>query len=172
MKEFFDVYDKDRTLTGQTRPRGTGLGDNEHRLVIHICIFNSKGEMLLQQRAAEKDLWPNFWDISSGGNAIAGENSAQCARRELFEELGVDVDFGNIRPHFTINFPNGFDDYYFVQKDLDLGSLTLQKSEVQSVRWASREEVKRLFDENKFLPYIESFILSLFDLRTQYGVIT
>ena len=127
--------------------------------------------MLIQQRASCKKLWANKWDITAGGNVMAGELSTQGASRELFEELGIDIDFSNIRPHFTINFENGFDDYYFLFMDKSLDSLTLQKEEVQNVKWASKAEVEKMFDDGLFLPYIKSFVLSLFDLKNQYGVI-
>ena len=112
-----------------------------------------------------------MWDITAGGNVVAGESSSESATRELFEELGINVDFEKIRPHLTINFENGFDDYYFLSLDLDPTKLTLQKDEVQNVKWASKDAVKKLFDDGKFLPYVESFILSLFDLKNQYGII-
>lgn len=169
--ERFDVYDKDRVSLGYSYPRGTKLKNGEHRTVIHICIFNKKGELLIQQRASSKKLWANCWDISAGGNVMAGESSSAGASRELYEELGIKVDFSNIRPHFTINFENGFDDYYFLELEPNLDNLTLQKDEVQAVKWASKQEVQKFFKNGEFLPYIESFILSLFDLKTQYGVI-
>ena len=169
--ERFDVYDKNRQLMGYTYPRGTKLKDGEHRTVVHICIFNKKGEMLIQQRADCKKLWPNCWDITAGGNVVADETSSESANRELFEELGIEVDFSNIRPHLTINFENGFDDYYFLELDPNLDTLTLQEDEVKAIKWASKQDIKELFDDGEFLPYVESFILSLFDLKNQYGII-
>ena len=169
--ERFDVYDKDRNLKGYTYPRGSRLKEDEFRTVVHICIFNKQGEMLIQQRADCKKLWPNCWDITAGGNVTAGETSNECATRELYEELGLDVDFSNIRPHLTINFENGFDDYYFVVLEPKLETLTLQDDEVQDVKWATKQDVQELFDDNMFLPYVESFIISLFDLKNQYGII-
>ena len=169
--ENFDVYDKDRRTLGYTYPRGTKLKNDEYRTVVHICVFNKNGEMLIQQRASCKKLWANKWDITAGGNVMAGESSSEGASRELYEELGINVDFSNIRPHFTINFENGFDDYYFLNLELNLNDLTLQEDEVQSVKWASKAEVEKMFDDGLFLPYIKSFALSLFDLKNQYGVI-
>ncbi len=169
--EKIDLYDKHRLPLGKIGIRGEKLAKDEHRTVVHICIFNSKGEMLLQQRASSKRLWPNMWDLSVGGGVALGENSEQAATRELKEEIGIDYDFTTTRPHLTINFENGYDDYYFLNSDLDLSKLTLEKDEVQKVIWASKEDVKKLFENKQFLPYIESFVLSLFDLKTQRGVI-
>ncbi len=47
--------------------------------------------MLIQQRAADKDTWPGYYDASVGGHLSAGE-SYQDAYREVEEELGVRID--------------------------------------------------------------------------------
>ena len=43
--EIWDVYDKERNLTGQTHRRGDPLAPGEYHLVVHICIFNSQGKL-------------------------------------------------------------------------------------------------------------------------------
>ena len=45
--------------------------------------------MLIQKRAHEKKAWPDLWEVSAGGSALAGEDSWQAAEREVFEELGL-----------------------------------------------------------------------------------
>ena len=84
-----------------------------------FLVFNSKGEMLIQQRQEDKKLWPNLWDVSVGGSVIAGETSSEAASRETMEELGIELDLSEVRPAFTINFHGGFDDCYLVEKDVD-----------------------------------------------------
>ncbi len=140
----------------------------EFHLVVHVCIFNSKGEMLIQQRQPFKQGWSNLWDITCGGSAVI---SQQAASRELFEELGIHYNFEKIRPHFTINFEHGFDDYYLIEYDVDLNELTLQAEEVQAVKWASKEEILKLIELKKFIPYYESIIAFLFEGRHHYGSI-
>ena len=116
--ELFDVYDKERKIIYTGREKGAALADGEYKLVVHVCIFNSKGEMLIQQRKADKKLWPKCWDVSVGGHVISGENSAQAAERETFEELGIKLNLINVRPHLTIDFEQGFDDIYVVNYDI------------------------------------------------------
>jgi isopentenyldiphosphate isomerase len=169
--ELLDLYDNNRLPLGKTVVRGDKQNDNENRLVIHICIFNSNGEMLIQKRKSTKKVYPGVWDLSVGGCVSAGETSADGASRELMEELGIDYNFKGVRPHFTVNFKNGFDDYYFLEMDLDLISFRLQQEEVEEIKWASKEEIVTLRKNNQFVPYFESFLTTLFDLRTQLGVI-
>lgn len=168
--EYFDVYDDDRNLVGKVLEKGTKLPQGENRMVVHLCIFNSKGEMLIQQRQSFKKGWPNMWDITLGGNSQAGETSKQSVHRELLEELGVDYDFSATRPYLTINFDNGFDDIYFLEMDLDVDKLKLQYEEVQAAKWASRDEILELRKTGKFIPYYESFLSALFELRTKRGI--
>ena len=49
-KEVIDLYTADRIPTGQTILRGDKPPADRYRLVVHVCIFNSKGEMLIQKR--------------------------------------------------------------------------------------------------------------------------
>ena len=168
--ELWDLYTKDRERTGKTMVRGAKHPEGFYRLAVHVCIFNSSGQMLIQQRQSFKKGWPNMWDITLGGNSQAGETSKQSVHRELLEELGVDYDFSETRPYLTINFDNGFDDIYFLEMDLDVDKLKLQYEEVQAAKWASRDEILELRKTGKFIPYYESFLSALFELRTKRGI--
>ena len=48
--EKWDLYDKHRNKIGKQITRGDDMTPDEFHLVIHVCVFNSKGEMLIQQR--------------------------------------------------------------------------------------------------------------------------
>ena len=48
--ELWDVYDEERRLTGRTMVRGEAYPEDGYHLVVHMCVFNSRGEMLLQRR--------------------------------------------------------------------------------------------------------------------------
>ncbi len=168
--EIWDLYDENRKPLNKTIERGNNLGDNEYRLTVHVCIFNNKNEMLIQQRQSFKKGWPNAWDISLGGCVVTGENTKEAAQREVFEELGLKVDFSTMRPYFTINFDGGFDDYYFLNKNVQVKDLKLQYSEVQAAKWASLDEILRMIDNKQFIPYYKSFIMALFEMKVKRGV--
>lgn len=170
MMEYFDIYDKDRNKTGQTMARGVFDESLEeaYYLVVHACVFNSKGEMLIQQRQPFKDGWSNLWDVTVGGHAVAGETSREAIERELSEEIGLKLDFTHMRPNLTVNFQNGFDDYYLLEANPDIARLKLQAEEVQRVKWATREEIYELIDNGKFVPYYKTLIGLLFDMLGRY----
>lgn len=171
MMEFWDVYNRDRILTGKTMARGGEFEKDAYHLVVHVCIFNSEGHMLIQQRQPFKEGWPNMWDLTVGGSALAGDTSQEAAEREVFEEIGYRIQLEGRRPALTINFQFGFDDIYLIEEDLDISRLILQPEEVQQVKWATRSEILSLIDKQEFIPYHKSLINLLFDLRKQMGAI-
>ena len=87
--EVIDLYDRNRQLLNETAVRGEKLPKGRYRLVVHICLFNEKDEMLIQQRQTTQKHFPNMWDLTVGGQVSAGETSWQGIQRELSEELGI-----------------------------------------------------------------------------------
>lgn len=169
MQEYIDLYTADREPTGRTALRSEKLPENTYRMVVHVCIFNSKGEMLIQKRADDILRWPGLWDVSVGGGASAGNNSRSAAQRETAEELGLDIDFSNRRPVLTINFSDGFDDFYTLQMDVPADELHLQTEEVAAVKWAGREEIEAMIDAGSFIPYQKDLLGYLFFTRDERG---
>lgn len=168
--ELWDIYDAERNKTGRTMERGP-VPEGDYHLVVHVCIFNSRGEMLIQQRQSFKEGWPDLWDISVGGSAVLGDSSQRAAEREVKEELGITLDLTNVRPHFTNNFDRGFDDFYLVEMEVNIEDLKLQEEEVQAAKWATREEILELLSQGKFIPYYKELIEFLFSIRKNYGII-
>ena len=162
-----DIYDSQRQLTGRIGHRGRPIAANDYHIIVHVCVFHPDGRLLIQQRHPHKRGWSNLWDVTAGGSALEGETSGQAAERELYEELGLSIPLVDKRPDLTINFEDGFDDYFITEASPELEDLTLQPSEVQDVRWATKDEVLHLIDERRFLPLKYSFVHLLFDLHRQ-----
>ncbi|MBR2175594.1 MAG: NUDIX domain-containing protein [Clostridia bacterium] len=167
--EQWDLYDKDRIKAGIVITRGDSFPNDLYRTVVHIALINSEDRMLIQQRQKDKHGWPDLWDISVGGHVISGETSSQGAQRELYEELGIDMDFSSLRPSLTVNFNSGFDDIYIIRKDIELSDIRLQKEEMQSVKWAELDEILSMIDSGRFIPYHKSLIRLIFDMKDHAG---
>lgn len=165
--ELFDLYDALRRPLGRTMERGTPTPAGCYRLVVHISIFNSRGEMLIQQRQSFKDDWQNMWDISVGGSVTTGETSQTGAERELLEELGISADLQGTAPALSLTFNGGFDDHYILYLDLDPTDLKLQYEEVQAAKWATMDDILAMIDDGSFIPYHKSLIELLF-FRSQH----
>lgn len=168
--EILDLYDGNRVKTGKTMVRGTPCPKGYYRLVIHVCVFNGEGKMLIQRRQPFKKGWSNLWDVTVGGCAVFGDTSQSAAERELKEEIGLSHSFEGLRPSLTINFSFGFDDVYIIEKEVDLSSLFLQKEEVQSVKWADLDEILEKIRTREFITYDENFIRLVFSIRNQDGL--
>ena len=163
--EKWNLYTIDRVITNRVITRGDDIPKDLYHLVVHVCIFNAKNQMLIQQRQTFKEGWPNMWDVTVGGSAMIGENSRQAAMREVAEELGLKIDLENAPPVITKYFSEGFDDIYILEKEIDISKLVLQYEEVQAVKWAGIEEILDMIGLKKFIPYDESFIQFLFHLH-------
>lgn len=168
--ELWDLYDRDRIPTGETHERGKTLPEGRYHMVVHVVIFNRRGEMLIQQRQPFKAGWPNLWDVTVGGSAVAGDTSRTAAEREVLEEIGLPLDLSREQPRLTVPFDVGFDDIYTLVMDVDLTKLRLQESEVQAVKWASEEEILAMLEDGRFIPYHRAFIQLLFALRDSRGL--
>ncbi len=167
--EEWDIYNVDRIKTNKIVQRGSVFNPDEFHLVVHVCIINSKNQLLIQLRQPTKKSWPNLWDVGVGGNAHKGENSYQAAERETLEEIGYPLELSSKRPSFTINFQRGFDDFYLINADLDISELKLQTSEVKAVKWASKDDIRQMIDKKEFINYHFSIIDMIFDMKDHYG---
>lgn len=171
--ELVDLYSEERIPLGRTADRKEHRARayfDEFRVVVHICIFNSQGQLLIQQRSMQKDAFPGKWDVSAAGGVAAGETSRQSAEREVWEELGYKLDLTGVRPSMTVNYDGGFDDFFLVVRDdLNLETLTLQEEEVSAARWATQEDVLSMLETDEFIRYPESFLRFLFEMRDTFG---
>jgi len=93
--ERFPLVDKKDRILGHAS-RSEVHGDNLLHRAVHILIFNEAGEVYLQQRSRWKDRHPLKWDSSAAGHVGAAESYDETARRELKEELGVNVPLQKI----------------------------------------------------------------------------
>ena len=121
----------------------------------HIWIFRrKKGKMqvLLQQRSAKSEVFPSCLDISSAGHVRAGESYEDAAMRELKEELGLDVNFDDLKSvgyrkivwdgisHGLSYHDRHISKIFLLFKDVNEKTLHLDKNEVVFVKWMDWKE--------------------------------
>lgn len=93
-RELLEVFTEAGEPTGTALPRGqVHLEGHWHQAF--FCWIARPGpdgpEILLQHRAARKDVWPLRFDASAAGHIRFGESMAEAAR-EVREELGIAVE--------------------------------------------------------------------------------
>ncbi len=158
-EEAVDGYTRDRIPLGI--PLERGKIQDAYELVVHICLFNKDGKMLIQHRSETKRWWAGFWDFSAAGAVDYGEQSASGAMREIREELGISVTLD--RPVLTRHYQRGFGDFYVELVDIELSDCTLQENEVQEIKWADCQEVKDMMSRGEFCTYSTHLIDLLFE---------
>ena len=75
--ERMDLYDAQRRPLGRTAERGEKLPEGIYHLMAHILVFHPDGRILIQRRQPFKKYWSGLWDITTGGGALAGEDTAR-----------------------------------------------------------------------------------------------
>lgn len=155
--ELWDLYNEKRELTGRDHIRGEKLPDGCYHLVVHVWIRNSSGEYLISQRSADRPIHPLKWECV-GGSVTKGEDSLTGAIRETEEEVGVILSPENGKVVHSVTGrvikgvrSNDILDVWLFKYD---GPVYLDKAttkEVAQVKWMTKEDVKKLYDEGKFV---------------------
>jgi isopentenyl-diphosphate delta-isomerase len=105
-----DLNDREVGVMEKLQAHETG---SLHR-AISVFLFNDEGEMLLQQRAADKYHSPLLWTNTCCSHPRPGETPPDAAKRRLREEMGVSTD---VSPVFTFvyraDFDNGLVEYEY-----------------------------------------------------------
>jgi isopentenyl-diphosphate delta-isomerase len=79
-----------------------------------VFIFNTKGEMLLQQRAANKYHSGGLWSNACCSHPRPGEETVDAAQRRLFEEMGFSTSLKKIFDFiYKAEFDNGLTEFEF-----------------------------------------------------------
>lgn len=88
--EIFPIVDEQGNVIGKATRGECHGGSKLLHPVVHLHVFNSKGELYLQRRPQWKDIQPGKWDTAVGGHVDFGEAEEDALRREAREELGID----------------------------------------------------------------------------------
>ncbi len=168
--ELWDLFDKNRNSLNKTMVRSDKVPTNCYKITVYICIFNDNDEMLICQRTANKHTYPNYWDFSAAGSAIAGETSEQAIKRELKEEIGIDLYNENLTPKLTFYSEDAFNDIYTYKMNVAITDLVFQKEEVKNAKWATKQEIISMIKNNTFIPFRANLIDLLFDMQVSRGM--
>ncbi len=109
-----------------------------------IWVTNTRGEILLAQRAHTKAHSPGKWGTAVAGTVDKGEEYLDNALKEAQEELGLSLDAEDLKQgpkHRVASGHSFFCQWYFLERDIDLSVLKLQEDEVDAVRWIAPQNL-------------------------------
>jgi isopentenyldiphosphate isomerase len=137
------------------------VAPNDIYRVARLAILNSKGQILLAQRAFVKKKDPGVWGLAVEGTVEEGEDYETNIRKEAGEEIGVMLDSIKLGPKLRMMGKyNHQCQFYIYNADFDVSKLQLQEDELAAVKWydplALKQEVS---DSPQSFGYNFSFIL-------------
>lgn len=132
--------------------------------VVHLHIFNNKGELYLQRRPAWKEIQPSKWDTAVGGHIAYGETAATALKRETEEELGI-ISFQSEQIGMYVFESNIEKELIFVYKTTYNGTIAPNTSEVMDGRFWNIDEINQNMGQNIFTPNFESEYKKFFQCK-------
>lgn len=155
-EEMFPIVDEDGNITGAATRGECHGGSKLLHPVVHLHVFNSRGELYLQRRPAWKDIQPGKWDTAVGGHVDLGECVADALKREVSEELGI-VDF---QPELLTQYVFESErerELVFVHKTIYDGEIT-PSAELDGGRFWIIDEIRENLGKGIFTPNFENEI--------------
>jgi isopentenyldiphosphate isomerase len=173
MDELIDILTPEGKSTGKTALKSEAHKNGWFHATVHIWLFTSDEKILLQKRALTKKVFPGLWDISVAGHIAAGEEVLTSAKREVFEEIGLQLEEKDLikigtRIH-QVSHTNGIQDnehhhVFIARLKTHLSELTIQKEEVDEIMLFDLSTLKNTKNlENILLPRFHEYYCSVYN---------
>lgn len=152
-EELWDVLEEDGRKTGRTMRRGEPTPPGLFHLVVDVWIRNRDGKYLVSKRAPNKIL-PDLWE-TTGGSALAGEDSLTAALREAREEVGMVLTPGRGRLiHREVRrreWISSILESWLFEEPIGEPVPVCQAEEVSEAKWATLAEILAMTREGIFI---------------------
>lgn len=159
-EEYFPVVDESGTVIGRESRQVCHAKTFILHPVVHLHVFNSRGELYLQKRSETKDIQPGKWDTAVGGHVRYGETIEDALVREAGEELSIkDFEAKKLmsyvfRSQVEREVVNVFTTIYE-------GTITPDHEEVSDGRFWRLSEIEDNLGKGVFTPNFEGEFLKL-----------
>jgi len=154
--ELFPEVDAEGNVIGKISRAEAHCGTKRLHPVVHLHLFNSKGELYLQHRAKWKDVQPDKWDTATGGHFDYGETAEEALKREVMEEIGLTPDQYEPRLLRKYIYESAIErELVYVYAATFDGTPQPSPTETQGGRFWSMEEIRENVGKGVFTPMFE-----------------
>ena len=138
--EILDLYDDAGVSLEKTIEKGTITNSGEN-IMLAVAFIKNKEDLYLIQKT------------STGGHVIHNELPIDTIKRELQEELGINVNANDLKHIVTFKYPskNCIFNVYLLNLDIPISKIALQTEEVEKVEYLSASEITNIIDSGNFL---------------------
>ncbi|MGY5351227.1 NUDIX hydrolase [Wenyingzhuangia sp. IMCC45533] len=177
MDELIDIVDIQGCVTGNTCLKSFAHKKGILHASVHVWIYDKEGQILVQKRSPNKEIYPNLWDVSVAGHIATKEQPWLAALRETKEEIGLNLtkeqlEYCGIWTEKHLH-SNGLIDHevhhiYLTELSTPLDKLSMQKEEVADLKLISLTELKQQYiHSNVFVPRDEAYYKHIFQLLSE-----
>lgn len=140
--EILEVFNCDNNSLDYGLPREEVHTKKLWHRHVSAWIMNYNGDILLQRRSLTKKKNPGMWS-KTGGHVEAGEDTRAAIKREVYEEIGLNVDKIELVNIFKYDseIEKNYSYSYIIFTDKLESEFILQKEEVDSVKYYTIEEL-------------------------------
>lgn len=166
MEELIDCLDEFGNKTGVVKKKSDVKKDGDYHRVIAVLVINGDN-LLIHQRSNNKKVYPNLWSLFVRGHIQAGESSLDACKREIKEEIGIDINEDELEFIYTLKeeakskdyIENMFYDTYILRKNIDIKDITIQKEELNDIKFINIDEVQKQIENgnNNYVPNEEDY---------------
>ena len=142
--EYWDLFNRNRVWVRNHHKRGDRIPDGLYHIVVHSWVMDYYGNFLISQR--QKGRTDELMWERTGGSVLEGEASIEGAKREVREELGIDL--AEIQPVLIKSerrdkYSDFFDAWLFVV-DREKTICKIDNVEVRDFKWVDLPELKSM----------------------------
>jgi isopentenyldiphosphate isomerase len=161
--EIFPLVDAEGNVIGKADRATCHSGSLLLHPVVHLHVFNSRGELFLQKRPMHKDIQPGKWDTSVGGHIDYGETVEVALEREVREELGITDYKSQFLWKYVFESTIERELVYAYSTTFD-GELHPDPHELEEGRFWSIDEIKSQIGKSVFTTNFEGEFMKLSEL--------
>ena len=161
--ELLPLVNSDGNILGSATRGECHDGSMKLHPVVHLHVFNDKGELYLQKRPEWKTIQPGKWDTAVGGHVDFGEEIHTAMLREAREELGVDANQAQLieKYVFTSECEKELIFAYKLTTDAEISP----SAETDGGRFWSMEEIHDAIGQGTLTPNFEQEFMRLFEKK-------